>query len=164
MKFQWPKRVLKSESALSLIFCLIFSFSADAAENSKLRVLYVGPDPASQPNVPTYSPTRYLTGKDRERFAELRNERPEAFRSLLSKHFDKFKIIVAADYRVELSEQFDVTIFDAQPPVIETKKQAHGWEKRIRLPDNFSHPAMMIGEVGPFTIGRFGNDFLLDHL
>ncbi len=159
MKFQWPKRVLKSESALSLIFCLIFSFSADAAENSKLRVLYVGPDPASQPNVPTY-----LTGKDRERFAELRTERPEAFRSLLSKHFDNFKIIVAEDYRVELSEQFDVTIFDAQPSVIETKKQPDGWEKRIRLPDNFSHPAMMIGEVGPFTIGKFGNDFLLDHL
>ncbi len=166
MKFQWPKRVLKSESALSLIFCLIFSFSADAAENSKLRVLYVGPDPASQPNVPTLphngSP-RDLTGKDRERFAELRTERPEAFRSLLSKHFDNFKIIVAEDYRVELSEQFDVTIFDAQPGG-ETKKQPDGWEKRIRLPDNFSHPAMMIGEVGPFTIGKFGNDFLLDHL
>ena len=159
MKFRWPKRVLKSESVLCLILCLIFAFSADAADNSKLRVLYVGPDPASQPDVPVY-----VTGIGRERFVELRTERPEAFRSLLSKHFDNFKIIVAEDYRVELSEQFDVTIFDAQPPVIEGRKQADGREKQIRLPDDFSHPAMMIGEVGPMTIGRFGNDFLLDHL
>ena len=76
--------------------------------------------------------------------------------------------MVAEDYRVELSEQFDVTIFDAQPPVIgdlaEYQTGRDGWEKRIRLPDNFSHPAMMIGEVGPFTLGGFGNGFLLDDL
>lgn len=164
MRIPWTKCALKSEAAMKLIFCLILSLSADAAEKSKLRVLYVGPDPASQLNVPTYSPTRYLTGKERERFAELRAGRPEAFRSLLSKNFDNFKIMVAGDYRVQLSERFDVTIFDAQPPVIETIKQPEGWDKEIRLPDNFSHPAIMIGEVGPFTIGRFGNNFLLDHL
>lgn len=158
MKFQWTQRFLKSELALSLIIFLVFSFSAEAGENSKLSVLYVGPDPASQPNVPVY-----VTGKGRERFAELRTERPEAFRRLLSKHFDDFKIMVVDDYRVELSEQFDVTIFDAQP-FSETNGPSHEWETRIRLPDNFSHPAMMIGEFGPVTIGRYGNGFLLDHL
>ena len=166
MKFQWPKRDLKAKLALCLILCFVFSFSAAASEKSKLRVLYVGPNPDSQPNVPTWphGVPRDLSGKERERFAELQSERPEAFRSLLSKHFDNFKILVADDYRAELSEQFDVTIFDAQPPVIETKKQAHGWDRKIRLPDDYSHPAMMIGEVGPFTLGGFGNGFLLDDL
>ncbi len=130
-----------------------------AAERSDLTVLYVGPSADIAPPVPSY-----LTGKDRERFAELHTERPEAFRKLLSQHFETFKVIVASEYRVEMSADFDVTIFDAKPPVIDTVKQPEGWEKSIRLPDDFSHPAVMVGEVGPLTIGRFGNDFLLDHL
>lgn len=131
----------------------------NAAERSDLTVLYVGPSPTTAPPMPYYK-----TGKDRERFAELHTERPEAFRKLLSQHFANFKIIVASEYLIEMSSEFDVTIFDAKPPVVETIKQSDGWEKSIRLPDDFSHPALMIGEVGPFTLGRYGNDFLLDHL
>lgn len=157
MKSQWLV------SAISFAFALVISLATanahGAKELSKLKVLYVGPSPEELPTVPSY-----LTGKDRERYAELHTERPEAFRNLLSQHFKNYKVIVANDYRVEMSADFDVTIFDAKPPITQKVKQPDGWEKKIRLPDNFSHPAMMVGEVGPFTIGRFGNDFLLDHL
>ncbi len=165
MKAQSPNRGFKQES-LCLVFCLLFAATANAVEKSELRVLYVGPGPVSPADVPTWphGVPRDLSTEERERFAELRSERPEAFRRLLAEHFDRFKIIVADDYRIELSDRFDVTIFDAQPPVIETQKQAYGWDRKIRLPDDFSQPAMMIGEVGPFTVGKFGNGFLLDDL
>lgn len=130
-----------------------------ATENrSGLKVLYVGPSPNEDPKTP-----RYISGKEAERYVQLKRERFAAFEKLLSRHFHDFKMLVAEDYQVEMSAKYDVTIFDERPPVIDTV-ELDGWSKKIRLPDDFSHAVLMVGEVAPMTVGRFGNDYLLDHL
>jgi len=57
----------------------------------------------------------------------------------------------------------DVTVFDARPPVLETR-QVDDMARKIRLPDDFTAPALFVGEVAPFTLGRFGAGLKLDHL
>lgn len=127
-------------------------------EKSGLKVLYVGPSPVEPSPVPAY-----ISGELGERYVQLKLERFDAFEKLLTEHFENVTMLVAADYKIEMSADHDVTIFDELPPVLETVK-VKGWEKQIRLPDDFDAPAFMIGEVAPLAIGRFGNDFLLDHL
>ena len=147
-----------SRILLLALFVPLIAISAQA-EESDLKVLYVGPSTDHSAAIPSY-----LTGKARDRFDELHKERPQAFQDLLSKHFKTVKVIEGQEYEVALSSQFDVTIFDTRPPTTDKIKQPGGWFKQIRLPDDFDQPALMIGEVAPMTIGRFGNDFLLDHL
>ena len=127
-------------------------------EKSVLRVLYVGPNPDADIVVPSY-----ITGPDAERMIELKKERMSAFRELLDEYFETVRVVNAEDYLVKMSSEFDVTIFDARPPAIDTIDMG-GWEKPLRLPDDFDRPAMMVGEVGPMTLGRFGLDLQIDHL
>lgn len=131
----------------------------NAVSKSSLKVLYVGPSPDEDPEVPYY-----LTGKSAERFARLKTERHDAFKKFLGKYFDTVKPIVASDYKVAMSAEHDVTIFDELPPALADKKVAFRTPKSLRLPDDFSYPAIMVGEVGPLTLGRRGNGFLIDHL
>ena len=127
-------------------------------EKSDLRVLYVGPDPDAEVNVP-----EYISGPEAERMVELKQERLPAFQALLEEHFEVVKTIPADDYRAEMSHDFDVTIFDEYPPAVRTV-ELDGWEKSLRLPDDFDQPALMVGEIGPVMLGRFGFDLQIDHL
>ena len=153
-------RLLGRSLVMVLLFLAGFAQSKIVeAQQASLKVLYVGESLKEQS-----SPPSYIATDDRDRFLELKKERPKAFRQFLGQHFETVKAIESSEYRVAMSGDYDVTIFDARPPVIDTVTQKGGWEKKIRLPDDFSYPALFVGEVGPMTIGRFGNDFLIDHL
>ena len=154
-------RLTVRDSLVVLLIWLCASLQMIAAEPgdlSKLRILYVG----RTPDRPIEAPS-YITGKDAERFVELRKERFAAFDKFLNQHFANVKLIDATNYEVALSDNFDVTIFDEMPPGIKSVT-VDGWTKQLRLPDDFDRPALMVGEVGPMTIGRFGNEYLIDHL
>lgn len=127
-------------------------------EKSDLRVLYVGPNPDEEIRVPGY-----ITGNEAERFVELKKERKSAFKALLEEHFANVKLINAEDYVPEMSAEADVTIFDELTPAIRTV-DVDGWKKPIRLPDDFHHASLMIGEVGPLTLGRHGLGLQIGHL
>ena len=129
---------------------------SDTAVKHRLRVLYVGPHPTKLPRVPSY-----VTNADR--MIELIQERPAAFKRFLETHFQNVRIERAEDYDATMSNEVDVTIFDAQPDPVE-EREVNGFPKRFRLPADFDRPALMVGEVGPFVLGRFGFDLKIDHL
>ncbi|MEM7261007.1 MAG: hypothetical protein AAF488_03390, partial [Planctomycetota bacterium] len=75
---------------------------------SPLSVLFVGHDPENP--LVEYQPT--------ERTVALHQERTPAFESFLREHFEQVRVVYAADYRVSMSDESDVTVFDARPPVL----------------------------------------------
>lgn len=137
---------------------LTTSLAVKDAGKSNLRVLYVGSNPDQPIRVPSYK-----AGAAATRYSELRQERMPAFNKLLNSHFDSVKSVNVEDYRVEMSNNVDVTIFDAKPPAIEDVDMGT-WTKHVRMPRDFNRPALMIGNVGPTTLGRHGLGFRLDHL
>ena len=129
---------------------------AAPAEKSALRVLYVGPDPDDPPEVPSY-----ITHADRH--VELVVERMPAFQAFLEEHFEQVTVVKVADYDASMSDEHDVTVFDAQPKPIDTV-EVDGYPRKVRLPPDFDSPAVTVGEVGPFVLGRFGFGLKIDHL
>ena len=123
---------------------------------SDLRVLYVGPDPTRTPKVPDHVPNK-------DRMVALIQERPKAFQDFLREHFATVEAVTAEIYHASMSDKCDVTIFDALPEPIATHV-VDGFPRRLRLPDDFDKPALTVGEVGPFMLGRFGFGLKLDHL
>ncbi|MFK7768166.1 MAG: hypothetical protein AB8B55_13160 [Mariniblastus sp.] len=159
-------------SNLALVACLFFSAVSmcqgqdgkkESAKNpgsqkSTLRILFVGSDPEVK-----IKPPSYLEGKSAKRYSELRQERTPAFKSLLEEHFREVTILNAVDYKPALSDNFDVTVFDARPPAIEQIDMGN-WTKKIRMPYDFDRPAVMIGNIAPMTLGRNSMGLRLDHL
>jgi hypothetical protein len=134
------------------------SIETPIAKKSALKILFVGNSPDLVRSAPSY-----LTGKAAARYKSLKQERTPAFKSFLESHFQKVTIMTPSNYDVEISKQYDVTVFDALPPAIKQIDMGN-WEKRIRMPYEFDRPTVMIGNVGPLTLGRNGLGLRLDHL
>lgn len=90
-------------------------------------------------------------------------QRKEAFRALLVKYFGEVTVMAAADYSPEMSEGYDVTIFDGLPPALEPRREEHdpatGRTKYIParyLPDDFDAPCVTIGVVSAQIGERIG--------
>ncbi len=127
-------------------------------EKSPLKILFVGRDPDAKAFAPGY-----VTGKAKERYSELRQERTPAFKKLLEEHFESVTILFPEDYSAEMSKKYDVTVFDAMPPSIDEIDMGN-WTKRIRMPYDFDCPAVMIGNIAPNVLGRNAMGLRLDHL
>ncbi len=143
-----------------MLLSLVDSGDVPGQETNRqsLSVLFVGNDPAQN-----YPPRGHPTGLAAERYGELLKERTPAFEKLLREHFETVTVVIGKDYQVTMSDDYDVTVFDVLPPPI-GERDVDGWKKKIRLPADFTNPAVMIGDVAPMTIGRFGWDMRLDHL
>ncbi len=131
---------------------------APEIEKSNLLILFVGQNPDQQPIIPSY-----VLGLEAERFPELKRERMAAFRSLLEQHFESVKYLNSEDYKVAISDEFDVTIFDDLPPPIQEVDEGT-WTRKLRMPLDFDRPALLVGEVAPVMLGRLGIGLRLDHL
>lgn len=117
--------------ALSLVMTTAVNarnLSGDTAKIA-LKILYVGYDP--QKPMPAklvwYMPSE-------KRYKEFYKSRMPAFSSFLSKKFTDVRTVDGRDYDVKMSEAVDVTIFDAYP---------------VKLPADFSRPAILLGAVAP---------------
>lgn len=122
-----------------------------------LSVLFVGNDPTQE-----FMPPSYETGLAAERYPELMRERTPAFEALLKEHFETVKVVFGPEYKAAMSDDYDVTVFDVLPPSI-GEVAGVSWKKQ-RLPNDFTHASVMIGDVAPKTLGRFGWGLRLDHL
>lgn len=144
-KTAWHRTVLVG-------LCLIFvACSAMAAE--KPSVLYVGTDPAKGP------PAEELQiAPNPARLRQLYAGRMPAFKALLQQYFDKVRVIDASQYTPQMSDHYDVTVFDALPPALPLAKgrinKRTGQPMKAYLPRNFSKPAILIG-VNGYYIGAF---------
>lgn len=128
--------------ALSLAIGVAFAWpSAISAQQeidqkSDLEILLVGHDPAAP----------YINYEPTERMVALFEERTGAYESFLKQHFTEVTVVFANDYEVAMSNGADVTIFDAKPRVLIPADNVTSYFPQL-LPDDFSKPALMIGEV-----------------
>ena len=129
---------------------------SSSGSRSSLSVLYLGPDANRKPTI-----RPHITHVDR--MIALIQERSGAFDRFLRKHFTEVKVVTPETYRADMSDAYDVTVFDALPEPVATR-ESDGFTRQIRLPDKFDRAAIMVGDVGPFTLGRSGLGLKLDHL
>ena len=122
--------------------------SAPGSVPAELRVLLVGHDPA-QPKVVF----RQLA---EERTFRLYRERTAAWEALLRYHFAHVTVVHGDDYRVEMSDDVDVTVFDCRPAQLAAARRVKDPEtgatvhhRASYLPDSFDRPAVLIAENAP---------------
>jgi len=132
---------------------------ASAGPDRELSVLYVGPDPAVEPEAPWY----LEEGASSHRWKELLRERMPSFGKLLKEHFSEVTTIPVAAYKPAMSADYDVTILDARPEPLETRT-VNGRDMKLRLPEDFDRPTLTISDVGPFMLGAGGPGWKFDHL
>lgn len=130
-----------------LIFTLALVTVSVFAQKSDLRVLYVGIDPAS--------PQKAVKGRNElpTQF-ETRLLRWNEFKSFLAQEFKVFKQLDRLEYNAAMSDDYDVTIFDARPKVLKERiweSDGKGGVKRYEpaayLPDKFSAAALSINQL-----------------
>lgn len=146
-----------------LIYCLcllltstIGCSSSKDKKTNEIRVLYLGGNSDWQNGRFGGSKT-FATEEEYQVSIE---KRMDAFSQLLHNYFDSVTVMKAADYTPEMSANYDVTIFDGVPPIMEKREIQYDENGKVKayiparyLPDNFNSPAITIGSVGE-TIGR----------
>ena len=130
-------------STSSLVLTAVLAAApAGLQETDGLRILLVGHDPVA-PKIP------YPDLAD-ERTEALYRERTAAFEALLRYHFEEVRVVHGPDYRVEMSDEVDVTVFDALPKALTPRGgQAEGYRPATYLPESFNRPALMIAQSSP---------------
>ncbi|MFK7820499.1 MAG: hypothetical protein AB8G99_17395 [Planctomycetaceae bacterium] len=125
------------------ILCGATAFAAESPEKSDLRVLFVGHDPEK--------PRMAFADISSKRTVELYKERTEAFDKFLNARFRNVQIVYGSDYKSEMSNAVDVTIFDCRPTALTEAKRTDdgGYEAPTYLPSNFDRAALMISENSP---------------
>ncbi len=145
---KWP---LTKSALLGAIF--LASAAGAVAQDvpphkSDLRVLFVGHDPAD-PKVP-------FQDLATDRTYALYQERTPAFEEFLRQRFRNVQVVFGDDYRVGMSDEVDVTIFDARPKELTPVKREVDpdtgetlYEPASYLPLSFDRPALLIAENSP---------------
>ena len=145
---------------LCLATCLfVLSACSSQKDPRDIRVLYLG-------GQSEWANGEYGGGKKfatEEEFQKSVTERMAAFGDLLRVYFDSVTVMPASDYRPEISDAYDVTIFDGLPPKLEERIIEYDENGRVSkyvkaryLPDNFSAASITIGSVGDAIGNRIG--------
>lgn len=138
-----------------LLGCALLAGCASGGLNAEgkaeLKVLYVGGNPDYE---------SFLQKKTPEEHAASVKERMEAFGEFLRERFDSVAVIEGSAYKPELSEGYDVTVFDGKIPAIKPAVRETDAEGNIvryvrpqLLPEDFDCAAVTIGSVGE-DVGR----------
>ncbi|MDE7074747.1 MAG: protein-disulfide reductase DsbD N-terminal domain-containing protein [Odoribacter sp.] len=144
--------MIRNSLWMMVILLLWGSILQAAVEKKHLKVLYVGGSADIQ--------TGYGTEVDPEVERKSVAERMAAFEQMLDEYFSVVKVVDGKDYRVEMSNEYDVTVFDGKlreltPRLIE--RDASGkvvkYVPATYLPLEFDRPAVVLAEMGE-TIGR----------
>ncbi len=137
---------------LILTIVLFLSMASSAEAKEKLRVLYVG----GSPNIETMA--REIT--DSAMLAKSVKERMTDFDKFLRQRFTTVKTINGKDYTPEMSDAYDVTVFDAKPRAIKEKEyiyndngQIVGVNPAVYLPADFDNAALFIANASE-DLGR----------
>ena len=141
-------RTLAGGAIMALACSSLCSAQQVAPAKSELRVLLVGHDPEA--------PDMMFADLGTPRTVELYKERTAAFKTFLNERFVHVTIVYGADYRVEMSDRVDVTIFDARPKALQPAKREvdpdtgeMDYQAAEYLPLSFDRPAMMIAYNSP---------------
>lgn len=129
--------------------CTSGQLNADGKAN--LKVLYVGGNADYE---------SFMEKRSSEEHEASVESRMQAFGDMLRDYFDSVAVINGKDYTPELSESYDVTVFDGRIPTIkpairETDAQGNitRYVRAELLPEDFDCAAVTIGSVGE-DVGR----------
>lgn len=146
-----PGLISKSNGSymiLSLVAALLLAPQGGtlSQESSGLRVLFVGHDPEN--------PQITFADPDDPKVRALVAERTASFRGLLERHFEAPRVIHASEYKPSMSEQVDVTIFDALPNALKEAKRdkdprtgEHTYEPAEYLPATYDRPTLAVAST-----------------
>lgn len=121
---------MKKILLLLISVCLIQVYALAAQRNKiALRVLYVGynPEKPMPKNVVYYSTTPSIIEK-------VYQGRMADFKAFLEQRFTAVQVVDVADYKVEMSDEVDVTIMDAGP---------------VKIPESFNRPMILMHAMAP---------------
>ena len=129
--------------------CTSGQLNADGKSN--LKVLYVGGNADYE---------SFMEKRSSEEHEASVESRMQAFGDMLRDYFDSVAVINGKDYTPELSESYDVTVFDGRIPTIkpairETDAQGNitRYVRAQLLPEDFDCAAVTIGSTGE-SVGR----------
>ena len=150
---------------LLVLSLLTSSVSYAKVKPMKLRVLYLGGQ-SDWAHGEYSGPDHFKSEADFQKSVE---DRTAAFGNLLRTYFTTVKTMSAKDWKPEMSNDYDVTIFDGVPPVLKVEEKDYvfrGNTEKMKLkhylPQDFACPSITIASIGE-TIGRqYGskNDWL----
>ncbi len=130
---------------------LLFSTLA-VAQKQKISVLYVGGSADME--------TMGVMKIDSVKLKKSTKQRFNSFTKFLSGKFKTVKAIYAEDYTPEMSDRYDVTVFDGRPKAWRERVVEYGpdgrmtkYQKPAYLPFDFSRPALMIANASE-DLGR----------
>ncbi|MCK0131243.1 hypothetical protein MWU59_06955 [Flavobacteriaceae bacterium F08102] len=138
---------------LSLYLFSMAVFSQQTKQN--ISVLLVGYDPATQTDEIKGLPFKRGTSIADQRYNKEIRTRFDAWKTYLKKYFTKVGTADARLYKTEMSDAYDVTIFDQtiQPwkaAVRETKEDGSiHYEAPKYLTEDFDHASIFIAETAP---------------
>lgn len=134
--------------ALTLLLCVGVQATT---KKSNLKILYVG----GSSDLNTWG-----TKVDSVFLRQSAAERMASFEEMLNTYFETVEVMDAKDYLPEMSDRYDVTIFDGKPRQLTPPKIEKNAEGRVinriaagYLPETFDRPAVMVAEMGE-TLGR----------
>ena len=138
----------------TLVLILFFATMSFGQKTIDLKVLFVGFNPES--SFPEKLSMTALGGMSEERFKEDFKTRYPVFMEYLNKTFSNVKGVDARDFKAEMSEGYDVTIFDQVPPPIkkrvmeiDTNGQVSKYEPAKYIDETFDHATLFIGHTAP---------------
>lgn len=145
--------------------CLLTLSATAKVKPQKLRVLYLG----GQIEWYHGESGQYDHFDSEAAYQQAVAERSAAFEQLLKTYFTTVKAMPAKDWRPEMSEQYDVTIFDGMTQPVDSVKETVHFLGRTRvdthyiyIPEDFSRPCITIGTMGETLCRPIGikNDWL----
>jgi rRNA maturation endonuclease Nob1 len=139
------------------MFLMQVSYS-QSVQKQNIRVLYVGYDPTMPIPDSLQNKIGVTGGAAPERFVKEYKSRMPAFQIFLETYFSVVKTVDARKYTMEMSKDYDVTIFDqAINPWKERVYEKRGgrsiFEPAKYLTEDFDRAAIFIGHIAP-TMGE----------
>jgi hypothetical protein len=139
---------MKNIISAILALLLVLPLHAQEIKKSKLKVLYV----AQNPDLPD----GYSFGGNRELWQSLKKDRPQDFYKFFQKYFKTVTMVYGEEYKEEMSEKHDVTVFDALIPQTngEMVKFYNNNDRPVFFSDDYDAATVMIAGVGGALTGR----------
>ena len=129
------------------ILCSLCGWVRAQGEKSQLKVLYVG----GSADIETV---------DSLELQESIEARMASFEEMLKEYFETVKVVEGMDYAIEMSNDYDVTIFDGWIKELAPARRVYDeagnlvdYASASYLPESFDRPAVMVAEMGE-TLGR----------
>ena len=141
---------------LVMLFGTAVSVFAQQNKKENLAVLYVGYDPAVPLDDAFINASTGTGGYSPERFKEDFKTRFNAFESYLKEYFTSVKAVDARNYMMDMSANYDVTIFDQRINPWEKGERTPTYKPAKYLKEDFDFPTVFIGHTAPMmgeTIG-----------